>query len=389
MMFPALIPTEQEINDHLERSRRLTREVEHATRLELGVSVEVECRGSTAKGTALPESVFELDYDLSILGTDRVIDRLATRSDVFEGCQLFQLSYAQALERHFDRIDYAGHRISGRFEDHTFDLSIADPLKDSWKIEYNGSQILDFDEPARLEVRRAKYLFKRMNVYGSQVYGVVGPAVELAIHHLGSLDAVLETLAAQPRLEASGPRAFQTRPFPEGYRDLFPRPDDPVVEGLIGSFRYTIPNTWDRLVEVARSPTTDPDAFVARQTPRLQQRRIPRIDSRLLILFLTDLPASRQTHIEILPVGSELRLLADDLTGIEPLIDKLVRLPRRGNIPLELLPDRIGEILGAGDSVFMGMPTSLHARGDTQVPIDILVRADAVKLVDILRRSQT
>ena len=392
--YPLLTPSLAELTQHHARSARLADSITHILRSLYGLEAEVVCRGSSDKNTMLPERYFGLDYDMSITGTPDVLDKIASRSSVFEGCQLFRTSFAIDLSRHLDDIHSAGHRISGEFERHPFDISIADPAKDSWKIEYNNSAILDFDDDALQEVRAAKFLFKRLNVYGSKVYGVVGPAVELAVYHWKTVETILSIISDMSCLPDRGRGAFRTVAFPTAYKKLFPEQNDFIHMGLVNSFRYTLPNTFNRLIEVAKRPCLAAEDFLAFHQPGLPYRTdLPTNDPRAATLYLaTLLPDDAPEHMELLRHGSHLSIHATSGEGLPEVKHMLAQLPSRGIVPLDLLPACIALQIGGfsdDDVVFRGLPPTPLDQRKHYIPFDALLRDDAKSIVEELRRTAT
>ncbi len=388
MRFPDLTPDPSEMRANREKAARLGTALERAIDDGFGVDVEVTCRGSTEKGTALPGHLFSLDYDMSIRGEDEVLDRIALRSNLFEGCQILKLELALALAERFDDIYFAGHRISGTFEGSPFDLSIADPKKDQWKIDFNSSPILDFSPEQLSELRKTKYLMKSMNTYGSLIYGMVGPACELAIAHIGSLDRVLDKLC---RLDPiSGAPPFSTVPFPDGYRRLFPEPDDHVVKGLVDSFRLTMPNTFNRLIRVAAEPMLDPQEYIDNHPVQFNYRAPLAGDARFVTFILNELLQPEDVKdVELMYEGGiVLYASTGDTAAIKDIVHRISEAPQRGLVPGGILAENTWQWLEErGITLFLGLPELPMDDGKWYIPLDIIVRSDQGKLVGLMKEG--
>jgi len=388
MRFPDLTPKPGEMRAYRQKAAKLKSALERAIIDVFGINAEVTCRGSTEKGTALPGHFFGIDFDMSILGEDEVLNRIALRSDLFEGCQILKLELALALAERFDDIYYAGHRISGTFEGTPFDLSIADPNKDQWKIDFNSSSILDFSSDQLSELRKTKYLMKSMNTYGSMIYGMVGPACELAIANLNSLDRVLEKLRCLEPIKGAPP--FSTVPFPTGYRMLFPEPDDHVVKGLIDSFRFTMPNTFNRLIRVANRPTLDPQDYTYNHPISFNYRAPIAGDARFVTFMLNEfLQPEQAQEIELMYEGGlVLYASTDDITAIHDVLHRIADAPTRGVIPGSILPKSTRHWLDEREiSIFRGLPEQPTDDNILYIPLDIIIRSDREKLVDLMRKG--
>jgi len=387
MKFPDLIPEPWEMREHVERAGRLGKALEEAIADRFGIDSEVSCRGSTEKGTALPGHLFNLDYDMSILGVDKVLDRIALRSELFEGCQILKLELALSLAEYFDDIYYAGHRVSGRFEGSPFDLSIADPRKDQWKIDFNSSPILDFSQEQLSELRKMKYLMKRMNTYGSQAYGIVGPACELAIANFSTLDRVLECLRILKPITNKHP--FSKVRFPDGYKRLFPESEDYVVKGVIGSFRYTMPNTYNRMIRVACKPTTEPLELIENNAESFEFRTSLLGDFRFVSFMLNGLLCSENAKsVELMDEGGLVLYATTGNASITDAVQRIIETPERGIVNTSLLPKITQRWLEEHKiSLFRGMPGELTDGDRLFVPLDIVVRNDREKLVELMREG--
>ncbi len=396
MRFPDLTPDPAETADHARRADRLARRIRQLFAERYGLDVAITCLGSTAKGTALPAKYAGVDYDLSILGVPEVLDRIAIRSILFEGCQLLTTTFAAHMADYFTSIYFAGHRVSGLFEGFPFDLSIADPARDSWKSDYNSSELLEYTPEELLELRKLKYILKRMNVYGSRIYGLVGPAAELAIYHWRKLDTVLDIISSMRRLPEHGADAFRTIPFPEDYFTLFPQRPDYIHTGLVTSFRYTLPNTFNRLIAVASRRISDPrDLLVQHEHPYTHQVALPTHDARLVAFMCASvLTHGAAPHIELLPGDDGLVMYSagsdDCMATLGDLVRSIAAIPARGELSVDALPTAVKESVARalGDAVlFRGLPSLPLVRGTIYVPFDILIRADAPQLIDVIREG--
>ncbi len=388
MRFPDLTPSASEMNENRDRAARLGTALEQAIGDSMRVNVKITCRGSTAKGTALPSRLFGLDYDMSICGEDELIDQIAIRSNLFEGCHILRLELALALSGSFDDIYFAGHRISGTFEGSPFDLSIVDVKKDRWKIDFNSSPILDFSTEQLSELRKVKYLMKRMNTYGSQICGVVGPACELAISHLGSLNKILRTLQCLDPISWAPP--FCMVSFPDVYKRLFPEPNDYVVKGLIDSFRFTIPNTFNRLIRVASEPTLDTKIYIDNHPAQFSYRVPVPGDARFVIFMLNELLQPQYLRdIELMDEGG-LVLYATESNArvIEEIAYTISKIPTRGTIRGDMLPDNTRKWLDDRRIVtFRGLPETPLSDARLYVPFDIVARKDREGLVKLIKKE--
>jgi len=402
LLFPDLSVSREEQNRHVSVGNELAEEVAALFLDFCGVLPTVHVSGSTSKGTALPERYFGIDIDVVVLATPDIVARVAYPGDVFEGCQLFKVTFAVAFARRFERAYCAGHRLSGHFRGYPFDLSLADAIKDQWKWDYNASRYLQLDAAQIGEVRKIKYLLKTFNAAGSEVHGIVGPAVELGIYHHGTMEGIVAALRRCSPFSIPGPRMFETAPFPQAFHEIFPPVDDYVHKGLLQSFRFTVPNTFDRLLEVIRAQTLSVDRYIRHHVPRFSYRRTILGHNMRMALYVLQhmLPESELLHIDLLSSSSGIDVLASCPQSLLPTIDQccdlISELQRSGEVCVRSLPSQIRQSImaqlsalrGAKARVFIGMPQESLVPDAVYIPLDLLTRTDSDRLVAVLCEVQ-
>ncbi|MFH1506519.1 MAG: hypothetical protein ABIE94_06055 [archaeon] len=402
MIFPDLTLSQQErkIQEHV--GSTLVSSLRRLFNERYSLDPQIKISGSTQKGTALPERYFGTDYDCSVLADEELLSAIAYRSNLFEGCQLFSLDFLAHFIDYFDETYFAGHRLSGRIMGRKFDFSIADQEKDGWKWDYNSSPILQYSPDQLDEVKKLKYFLKLFNVSGSEVYGMVGPAAELAIHYHKSFDRVLEIIKHFPRLYEDFSNLFSTRSFPPDFYLLFPPSDDYVSNGLVGSFRFTTPNTFNRLVEAANAKTLDLDEYVQLHRPAFTYHHQFSLDNpRLVSYFLQSLlRGGDYFHVDLLDNASQIVFLASsDALGqkkLDDLCGTIDALNVSGELNWDNLPTSIRDDIylkcGQKDTTkyvfFVGSPEFPIDRQRIYVPFDFLVRDDASDLIRVMEEGQ-
>jgi len=399
--FPNLNIGAQEVRENRAAESQLTGKIQRLFQDNYGVAPLVRVSGSTQKGTALPKKYFGTDIDIAVQGNSSLVERIAYPNDVFEGCPLFSMDFFERFSREFPDVYFAGHRLSGTHEGWPFDFAIADSDKDKWKWDYNNSRFLDFTDKQREEAKKFKYFLKTFNLAGSEVNGVVGPALELMIYHHRSMDDVLKKIKELSPLEESFSDHFGTVLFPKGYYDLFPEVDDYIHRGLVDSFKFTTPNTFNRLIECARANPNSSEEFTSSHNPRFNYvRNIPSNHYKMLAHFLgTHLYGEQFFHIDILADGEGMQVYSKtDNTQRELLkesLDSLEEIPYNQDVSYDQLPLVMQEDLRkrlTSDptkyTYFVGRPTLPLSKDKTYVPFDFLLREDCNDLVEIIEGGQ-
>lgn len=366
---------------------------------EYGVCPSIKVSGSTQKGTALPERFFGVDLDTSVKTDDDLLAGIAYRSSHFEGCQLFSLDFFLRFSHYFEEVYFAGHRLSGKFNGYDFDFAIADEKKDSWKWDFNGSKYLTLSTQQVLEIQKVKFFLKTFNVSGSEVYGIVGPAAELGIYHHGSFEQWLNIIQEIPPMIEDFDSAFATHLFPSEFYAMFPSSDDYIHIGLVDSFRYTTPITFNRLLDAANSRTLNLQTFMRHHTPPYTYvRRLPTSHYRLIAYILgLVLKGKEYFHIDILIDPPRLVLCAHATKGEATLLNDafstIERLHGMRELDVTIHPAIEKDVASKIDApntytFFIGKPALPMRENIVYVPFDFLVRSDAIALIKVMEEGQ-
>ena len=404
MNFPDLTITEKELLENKEAEELLLSRLGFLFRECYGLSPPLKISGSTEKGTVLPKRYFGIDIDSSVLADNTLVDRIAYRSNLFEGCQIFSIDFFDKFRTVFPDSYFAGHRLSGTVNGIPFDFSITDENKDRWKWDYNRSKYLVLTQSQIEEVKKAKFFLKTFNVYGSEVCGIVGPAIELAIYFLDNSEELVKKLKQVRPITSKGiSSGFRTITFPEQFYELFGREDNTVYRGLIESFRYTVPNTLNRIVEVAHLGSLELKEFLEGHRPRLNYRRLLKSgNDRLVMHFLATASEEtfRQTSdVQLLREGKNVILCASvegdpSKSSLESLCRDIERVSVQGEIAPSHIDRRVRRdiesalMFGRDYVVFVGQPRFPLDRTKTYIPFDILIRSDADKLIRLIEGGQ-
>lgn len=399
--FPDLCVSDEEKRSCRRVESELTKRLEDFFYINYDVRPPIRVSGSTEKGTSLPRRFFGTDIDISVQGDSSLVNRIAYPNDVFEGCPLFCMDFFQKFTKDFPEVYFAGHRLSGAYKGWQFDFAIADLEKDKWKWDYNNSRFLDFSDVQLEEVKKLKFFLKTFNLAGSEVNGIVGPAMELLIFHYGNLNEILERFGNLPPLEGSFSNHFGTVLFPEEYKALFPDMDDYVHRGLVDSFKYTTPNTYNRLIECAQNLPDSVEDYINSHKPVFNYGRdVPGTHYKMLVHLLgTQLNGRPFFHIEIFNIGGELQVYACLNDSQRKVIDftlgSFEKIPRNQNISYEELPNPMQQDLQrkVGSAAkrytyFIGKPSLPLSQRKIYIPFDFLLREDCQDLVKISERGQ-
>lgn len=404
MNFPNLSITEEESSENKEAEELLLRRLNFLFKECYGVSPPLKISGSTEKGTVLPKRYFGIDIDSSVLADNTLVDRIAYRSNLFEGCQIFSMDFFDEFRTVFPDAYFAGHRLSGTVSGIPFDFSITDENKDRWKWDYNKSKYLSLTQSQIEEVKKAKFFLKTFNVYGSEVCGIVGPAIELAIYFLSNFEELTKKLKqVLPITSERISSGFRTITFPEQFYELFRKEDNPVYRGLIESFRHTVPNTLNRVVEAAHIESLEPKEFLEEHRPRLNYRRLLKTgNDRLVMHFLAT--ASEETFkqtkdVQLLREGKNVILYASvegdsSKSSLETFCKNIERVSLQGEIDPSHIDRRVRTDIesalrfGKDYIIFVGQPEFPLDRTKTYIPFDILIRSDANKLIRLIEGGQ-
>ena len=403
MRFPNLQLSKVEIDAHRAIEHKLLGRFHRLFYERYGLTPEIKCSGSTEKGTALPEQYFGVDFDISVRADKKTLEKIAYVSDIFEGCQLFSMDFFENASKYFDSIYFAGHRVSGKISGEDFDFSIADEKKDSWKWEYNGSKYLQLSGQQIESAKKLKFFLKTFNVSGSEIYGIVGPAVELLAFHHVSFEEIFNKLKKFVPMDETPANLFNTVRFPKEFYDLFPPSEDSIHRGLIESFRYTSPNAFNRLVEAISASTLNKDSFISNHKPNFNYSRVLNMDNRRLVTYLLGrcLQQEDPMHLDLLTErNGNLCLYASANTRQIKHMDRIVDLIQQSQdspeinlrrMPKEINDDIISKLNGADPFnyvFFIGHPTMPLQKGSTYIPFDFLIRSDAYRLVTIMEAGQ-
>ncbi len=400
--FPDLTITEAEKRMYQEIDVQLVERLRSLFKEEFKTEPLIRCSGSTEKGTAIPEKYFGIDFDVAVRADESLLESLAYRSNLFEGCQLFSLDFFMEFAQKFDEPYFAGHRLSGKIKGKNFDFAIADVTKDKWKWDYNRSKYLQFSPQQIEETKKAKFFLKTFNAYGSEVYGVVGPAVELLIFYYGNFEALIQKMQKFQKIEETPQTAFGTVNFPEEFYSLFPPSEDYIQQGLVRSFRYTTPNTFNRIVDAIGAQSLDVNQFLIEHNPRFNyQREVGTDSNRLIAYFLGTMIQDSQTcHIDILTGKDSATIYAAAEIAEQKTLDEacnlIDRLQKTRELNLHILPEKIRKDIErkcAGQdperyTFFIGSPQLPLVPGRIYIPFDFLVRVDAYKLIKVMEAGQ-
>jgi hypothetical protein len=399
--FPDLRVSDEEKRSCKRIESELTKRLEDFFQINYGIRPPVRVSGSTEKGTALPRRFFGTDIDIAVQGDSNLVKRIAYPNDVFEGCPLFSMDFFERFTKVFPKVYFAGHRLSGTYKGWQFDFAIADSEKDQWKWDYNNSRFLDFSDAQLEEAKKLKFFLKIFNLAGSEVNGVVGPALELLTFHYGNLNKILGRFSNLSPLEGSFSDHFGTVLFPEEYKALFPDIDDYIHRGLVDSFKYTTPNTYNRLIECAQNLPDSTEDYINSHQPTFNYRRdIPGSHYKMLAhLLSTQLNEQPFFHTEILNMDGGLQVYAclNDFQRrvLDSALDSFEGIPYNQNISYEELPKpmqqdlqrKVGSV-AKRYTYFVGKPSLPLSQGKIYIPFDFLLREDCQDLVNVSERGQ-
>ncbi len=399
--FPNLDIEAQEIKECKKAESGLTKKISNFFDRNYGLRPPVRVSGSTEKGTALPGKYFGTDIDVAVQGNSSLVDRIAYPNNVFEGCPLFSMDFFQRFAQEFPEVYFAGHRLSGIHDGWQFDFAIADSNKDQWKWVYNNSRFLDFSDSQTDAAKKLKFFLKTFNLAGSEVNGVVGPALELMVCHHKDLKRIFKKMGQLSPIPESFSNHFGTVLFPEEYKSLFPELDDYIHRGLIDSFKYTTPNTYNRLIECVKTSPESSEDFVGLHKPEFSySREVPSNHYKMLAHLLgTSLSEQPFFHIDILSSKNNMRLYANANPSqrelLDTALDSFESIPSNQNISYERLPKAMQQDLQSKlnqaperYTYFVGSPTLPLSKDKVYVPFDFLLREDCADLIEISERGQ-
>jgi len=401
MRFPNLEISQDEKNRCKIAEDELTQKIAVFFEKNYGTRPPVRVSGSTEKGTALPGRYFGTDIDVAVQANSSLVNRIAYPNNVFEGCPLFSMDFFERFADEFESIYFAGHRLSGEYNGWQFDFAIADSDKDQWKWDYNNSRFLDYSLDQVDSAKKLKFFLKTFNLAGSEVNGVVGPALELMVYHYGDMETILNKMKKLKPIPESFSDHFGTTLFPEGYKSLFPDLKDYIHNGLVDSFKYTTPNTYNRLIECAHSLPESQEDFVDSHKPSFNYaRQISSNHFKMLAHILgTQLSRKPFFHVDILTNNGSLNVYAnvevDERQLLDETVDSFERIPYNRDISYRDLPRTMQENLQRKISsnpqrytYFVGRPSLPLAREKIYVPFDFLLREDCDDLIKISERGQ-
>jgi hypothetical protein len=401
MNFPNLSISKRELCARRKAELELTKKIKSFFMENYQVEPPVRVSGSTQKGTALPRAYFGTDIDMAVQSDSKLVERIAYSNDIFEGCPLFTMDFFEKFATAFPKVYFAGHRLSGVHNEWPFDFAIADSEKDKWKWDYNNSRFLEFSKDQVIEAKKFKYFLKTFNLAGSEVNGVVGPALELLTYHYKSLDKILEKIGEIQPVNETFLDHFGTIKFPQQYYDLFPPINDPIHAGLVTSFKFTTPNTYNRLIECAKSRPKSKEDFTKNHNPKFNYSKQVTTDHyKMLAYFLgTQLSGEIFFHLDVLGDKQGLRLYANTNDQQRKLIDGILnsigKIPYNWDISYDELPKTMQKDLQKKLGVnprqftyFVGRPSLPLSNNKTYVPFDFLIRDDCDALIKITSDGQ-
>lgn len=365
-----------------------------------GVKAPIRVSGSTQKGTALPRKYFGTDIDIAVLGDSSLVNRISLSNDIFEGCPIFRMEFFENFISEFPNIYFAGHRLSGIYNSWSFDISISDSENDQWKWDYNNSRYLDFSEDQFIESKKFKYFLKIFNLAGSEVNGIVGPALELMIYHYKSLNEILGRIGEMHPINEDFINHFGTVVFPKEYYSLFPNIDDYIHIGLVNSFKYTTPNTFNRIIKCARSKPESLEDFISSHNPSFNYFATLPIVNYKVLAYILDVSLSEEPffHLDVFPENTKFSLYANANRSqkylIQEVCNSIQNISYNKDILFNELPEIIQKDLQGRMSFdpnkfiyFVGRPSLPLSKLKTYVPFDFLIREDCDKLIRIIEEG--
>lgn len=402
MLFPDLRINEEERKKTSHLEKQLLGKLRQFFEERYKADPRIKISGSTNKGTALPERFFGMDIDASVEAYPKLLKQIAYQSEIFEGCQLFNISFLENFREYLGGVYFAGHRLSGKIEGRDFDFSITDPQKDRWKWDFNDSKYLQFTSRQREEIRKMKFFLKTFNLSGSEVNGVVGPAVELLIYHYRTFEETMKRICKFSPVQENFSNIFVTRPFPKEFYDLFPPMQDHVHRGLVKSFRYTVPNTYNRLLECFNRPTLSLSHFIEEHHPRFRVHyKLTTKHNKLVAYFLGSILQGYDSfHIDILPGKEGLAIYANASSSQAKVLEKICEQVEAFKSEKELvfptLPKGIqrdieAKCRGKDPSryvFFIGEPRFPLNKNKVYIPFDFLLRSDCYNLIKVMEEGQ-
>lgn len=400
ILFPNLTIKQKEKDMHQTVEHALVNKIQHIFSKYYELCPQIKCTGSTNKGTALPERDFGIDYDSSVLADETLVDLIAYKSNEFEGCQLFSLNFFKNFGEEFVDLYFAGHRISGKVLNRKFDFSITDANKDKWKWDFNSSDILKFSVDELEEVKKTKFFLKNFNVYGSEIYGVVGPAVELGIHYNSTFNSLIKKFRDFSLLKSDAGTQFESMDFPREYYELFEKSDNYVNQGLVKSFRFTTPNTYNRLIKVSKLNSLNLKDYVRNEN--LNKVSELNTDNERLVSYVlrTNLQNQDYFQIDLLNSNGNIQVWSSGtsaeqkrLMDICNEIDEFCKKKEFGFNELSdsLKKDSSNKLSGLDLDkyvFFIGSPKMPLVQNNIYIPVDFLIRPDAEKLIKVMEYGQ-
>lgn len=234
-------------------------------------------------------------------------------------------------------------------------------------------------------------------MYGSEIYGVVGPAVELGLYQHGSFERFKEAISELPVMQSTLKDSFSTMSFPEQFHGLFGKSKDYVHEGIVKSFKYAAPNTFNRLIDVTTNDYASFGEFIDSHPKKLSfSRRLSTDNERFLMYMLNlliDPLDDYAVELERTSKGLKVHSSADTINAICDEVESLYKKKQieLGNMP-QAMRDDVKNKLGQSDIseylFFVGRPEGQLNRRKVYVPFDFLVRGDAAKLIGIMEEGQ-
>jgi hypothetical protein len=228
----------------------------------------------------------------------------------------------------------------------------------------------------------------------------VGPAAELLIYHNKKLQNVIGKIKDFVQLNDDFSGYFNTTAFPNEFKELFGKSEDYIHKGLVDSFRYTCPNTYNRLIEICTFGGLNINKFIKRHNPAFNYiKELPSNNCRLLFYVLgSGLKGKKFFHMDILPVKDKQFLFAKTSKSEASLMNQLCQdigsVISEGDLNYSKLPRYIQENIASRCAdparyiFFAGKPSLQIKKNAIYVPFDILIREDAEKLISIMESGQ-
>ncbi|MBA7590300.1 hypothetical protein ES708_32415 [subsurface metagenome] len=222
----------------------------------------------------------------------------------------------------------------------------------------------------------------------------MGPAIELGIYHHKTFENLLSFYRNIPIIQSDLMYDdFSTQAFPSEFYLIFGKSNDYIHKGLVDSFKYTIPNTLNRIVRISNIASNVSDYFNRLDCIGAFRTTNTRYITYLLKVLLHDEPFF---HTELLKKNDSIIILAKcnntqklNLLRVVKTINELLNKNEIEyyNLP-KALKDDINSKLNDFDIerfvFYQGLPVFPLRNEKKYIPIDFLPRQDASKLTEII-----